>query len=312
MRKVIIWGYKLGKTRHTNSYVFHGYYKGFKRLGYETLWLDDEDDISGVNFDNCIFLSEGQVDSRIPLDKSSIYVIHNPNDLRYEGFRKINLQVFHKRIESDLIPGTHPSFTTKNPLTKVNQYTYVREDAIYQPWATDLLPEEINLDDAHNELENRECVWVGSYGDRETEYQNTIDLDLFFNECKKHNISVKIINPWVNPVSMEENRKLINKSFLAPAIQGPWQIKFGYAPQCRILKNISYGHFGITNHEFLNELFDNRLVCDPDPVVLAQKAIEKKFDKNLLNEIKFLMNEVKTKHTYVDRIKVIESVIGES
>jgi hypothetical protein len=306
-KKIIIWGHKLHS--HTSSYVHYGFYKAFKSLGFDTYWFDDNDDVSGFNFNNSIFLTEGQVDTKIPLNNTCKYILHSGNKDKYINLKKINIQIFHNNINSDFIPRTHPTFTTKDELTKINDYTYISSDTIYQPWATDLLPEEINDNEAKNEINNRECVWVGTYGDRVTEYQNSIELDLFFDECRKNNINVRIIDPWKNPVSFEENRKIVNKSFLAPAIQGPWQVKHGYAPQCRVLKNISYGHMGITNNELTNNLFNNMLVCDPNPVNLFYKSIEKKNSLKIIDEIKYLMNEVKAKHTYVNRVNVILSVL---
>jgi hypothetical protein len=306
-KRVIIWGHKLHS--HTSSYVHFGFYKAFKALGFDVYWFDDSDDVAEFNFDNCIFLTEGQVDKNIPLNKSCKYILHSGNHEKYLNLKKINIQIFHNFIEADPVPGTHPTFTTKNKITKINPYTYLTDETIYQPWATDLLPDEINLDEARNELNNKDCIWIGTYGDRISEYQNSIELDLFFDECKKNKINVKIIDPWKNPVSFEENKKMVNESFLAPAIQGPWQIKHGYAPQCRILKNISYGHMGITNNPHVNNLFDNLLVFDHDPARLFYKAIERKNNPNIINDIKFLMNEVKNKHTYANRANVILSVL---
>ena len=55
MIKAIIWGHKL--HTHTHSYIHNAYYKAFKKMGYETHWFDNNDDVSGFNFDNCIFLT---------------------------------------------------------------------------------------------------------------------------------------------------------------------------------------------------------------------------------------------------------------
>jgi hypothetical protein len=309
-RRVVIWGYKTHKTRHTNSYVFYGYHRAFVHLGFETLWLDDDDDVSNISFDDCIFLSEGQVDSKIPLRKTAKYVIHSANDVKYAGFDKTNLQIFHNTIAGPPPRESHPTFNTNDPLTKINDYTFVTKTTIYQPWATDLLPHEIDVNSAHNEMDRKTCVWIGSYGDRTTEYQNTIQLDAFFKECKRHGVSVSIVNPWSAPVSPEENRRLVHNSYLAPSIQGPWQIRYGYAPQCRIMKNISYGHMGITNHEFLNQLFGGRLVYDPDPARLFHKAVERKHSDTIISDIQDLMKYVQENHTFVNRVNVILSVLG--
>lgn len=303
--KIVIWGHKLHS--HTSSYVHYGYFKAFKEMGYETLWLDNSDDISHINFDNSIFLTEGQVDGKMPLNNTCKYVLHNCNKDKYTDVKnKINIQFPHNAIEHDTVPpGQHETFIAKSPVTKINEYTFVSAETLFQPWATDLLPREINLSDAHNEMNNKECVWIGTYGGGDTEFQNHKQLDPFFNECRKNGIRVKIIDPWAAPVSPEVNREMVHNSFFAPAIQGAWQVKFGYAPACRVLKNISYGHLPIVNSDTANRIFDNKLIYDSDSVTLFHKALAKKHDPKVIEDIKFLMNEVKEKHTFVNRAKQI-------
>ncbi len=48
-KKIIIWGHKYHS--HTHSYIHGGYYRAFKYLGYDVLWLDNSDNIDDYNFD---------------------------------------------------------------------------------------------------------------------------------------------------------------------------------------------------------------------------------------------------------------------
>ncbi len=297
--KAVVWGFKLKNNLipHTHSSIHKSFVKAFKHLGYETLWLDDNDDVSNINFDNCIFLTEGQCDAKIPINNSAYYILHNcsNNASRYVGLpsdHKLNLQFFHKAA-------------LERNLTKVNDYTYIGGDVIHIAWATDLLPHEIDENNANNEKNNKQCVWVGSYdrGDRSA-FQNNTELDPYFDECRKNNIKVRTSSPWGGPISDEENRNLVHSSYLSPAIQGPWQIDDLYIP-CRIFKHISYGHIGITNNAYVHKIFGEKLVYSRDPIDLFHKSIEKKNSPNCLNEIKSLMNEVKEKHTYINRINSI-------
>jgi len=75
-KRVVIWGHK-PITKHTHSYIHGAFCKSFKHLGYDTHWLDVSDNIEGIDFSNTLFLTEGQVDSGIPLIKDSYYVLHN-------------------------------------------------------------------------------------------------------------------------------------------------------------------------------------------------------------------------------------------
>ena len=296
--KVIIWGYKppMNHTHHSIHYAFN---KAFKALGENVLWLDEKDDTSNINFDNSLFFTEGQVDNNIPLNKSSKYILHNCNGLKYSDIaleNKLILQFFHKDVLA-------------YNLQKINDYTYFGDRTLYQPWATDLLPSEIDLNNAKNETNIKECVWVGSYHPTDrTEFENNSELDPFFNECYKHGIKLKHIDPWTRPISFEENKILINNAYLAPAINGKFQKKTSYLP-CRLFKNISYGNLGITNNEFANKIFKNNLIYDSDTSKLFHKSIDKKNDPNVLSYIKDLMQEVKDNHTFISRINTILKVL---
>ena len=67
--RVIIWGHKL--HTHTHSYIHYGFQRGFKHLNYDVYWFDNNDttndDFKNFNFDNCLFITEGQVDELIPI-----------------------------------------------------------------------------------------------------------------------------------------------------------------------------------------------------------------------------------------------------
>jgi len=106
-----------------------------------------------------------------------------------------------------------------------------------------------------------------------------------------------------NNISTEENQKLIQESVIAPSIQSKWQVDNGYIP-CRIFKNISYGKMGITNSRVVFELFQGKIVYDPDTYEACRKGLqyEEKPDTKLMVE---LMNVVKEKHTYLNRIQTI-------
>lgn len=299
-KQVIIWGYPL--YSHTHSFIMAHFKKGFDALGYKTKWLTDKDNIDGINFDGSLFFAAGEEEKKIPLNKSSCYVLHNTNSRKYieAGCKVLNIQ-------------THTIGTPKDPDCEVlNKWTVIKKgdiSCVYLAWATDLLPHEIDTNNITLN-NNKECVWVGTAGGGDSKFENGSILYPYFEEMKKNGIKTKIIDPWSKPVSPEENRQLVYNSFVSPALQGPWQVNNKYIP-CRIFKNMSYGSIGITNNKYVNEIFDNMLVYDDDPVILAKKSIEKKKDPKSIDELKYLMNEVRTKHTYINRIKVILDQIKE-
>jgi hypothetical protein len=280
--RVIIWGHPLNS--HTHSYIHYGFYHAFKYLGYETHWVDSRSDLSGINFSRCLFITEGQVDTGMPKLKDSYYLLHNSSEkeILEVGGKCLYFQVY-----------THDAPPRGE---SINKYTIIEDSSpvrcLYSCWATDLLPHEIDENSARNDLENRIVYWVGS---------NQENLEPFFRECRSNGIEVKIIDPWRSPITFETNRNYVNSSFISPAIQSNWQVSVGYIP-CRIFKNISYGHFGYTNSEMVNSIFDNELIYSPNVSELFYKAMEFKNSPIHLEKLKYLMNEVKNKHTYLNRI----------
>ena len=96
MNKIIIWGHK--NNGHTHGHIHSSYFKAFKYMGYETYWFDDNEDVSGFNFDNCIFLTEDQAQHNIPLNKSSKYILHHTKLDKYieHNLEYINLANYLK------------------------------------------------------------------------------------------------------------------------------------------------------------------------------------------------------------------------
>jgi hypothetical protein len=248
-----------------------------------------------MDFKETLFVSEGQVDRNIPLIKDSFYVLHNVDSSKYleAGCKILIIQVHTKE--------------TPSRGESINPYTTIQKSSIsclYQPWATDLLPHEIDLDSAKNNLTDPFCFWAGS------SQGNDGNINPFLETCSRNGVRIVYIDPWKNPISFEENRKRVNESYISPAIQSDWQVDNGYIP-CRIFKNISYGHFGYTNSDTVNSIFDNSLVYSDNPGDLFFKIIEKKNDHNHLKDLKELMANVKSNHTYINRIENILKFLPE-
>ena len=173
------------------------------------------------------------------------------------------------------------------------------------PWATDLLPYEI--DQIKKELSSIKkdkvarfigTCWGGTHG-------NIDKADQFRRACDEYGIPFEVTGGWQcgMDVDPEKNIDLIKKAYLAPTLVGQWQCENGYIP-CRIFKNISYGQFGITNSETVYKLFNKKIVYNQDPYKLFYDAIE--YAKNLdINELYDQMDFVKNKHTYLNRIDTL-------
>lgn len=289
--KVIIWGHKLHS--HTHSYVHNAFYRAFQHLGFNTYWFDDNDNVSSFDFSNSLFLTEGQVDKNIPIRDDCRYILHYCRSPKYltllEKGHCVILQVYNDFV------------LKRSDLVKVEPCVYydLYRKRIYMPWGTDLLPHEIDTIKARlpQFLKKSEVCWVGTIGGEL--FGNIHQISPFQRACAENNIQFKH-NTHINP---EEAQALISHSYMAPAIVGKWQQEVGYIP-CRIFKNISYGHMGITNSETVYELFDKKIVYNPDTYQLFYDA-KKRLETFTIEELYELMDVVKSKHTYINRIAVL-------
>jgi hypothetical protein len=272
-------------------------------MGIETLWLDEEDDIDKIDFSKTLFLTEGSADWNIPLRDDCFYILHNCNAKTYAHLSKLGRCITLQVYTDDVL--TRKGAKQIAPCI----YTHLAEGAIYMPWATNLLPHEIDAMKEHvpEVKKEQEIHWVGTIGGGV--HGNESELTPFINACKEHAFAFIHNNPWTKPVSSEETVKLMQKSFMAPAIVGSWQKEKGYIP-CRIFKNISYGQLGITNSPRTYELFEKKIVYHSDTRELFLAAKEK-LETLKIEEVHELMDFVKEKHTFVNRIDTLLTFFRE-
>ena len=288
VKKVVLWGHKL--HTHTHSYIHWGFKRAFEHLGYETLWLDYRDAINNIDFSNSLFITEGQVDRGIPVRDDCYYVIHNCKPDKYRHLLKNGHAIILQVYTHDCLKRNEPSFD-------FCFHYELSQPIIYMPWATDLLPHEI--DDMKQKIITRNqkrlvTTFVGTIS--QGGFGNQPQINAFNKACKEEGINFESGAKR----SMEDNIKMVQKALLAPALQGAWQCKQGYIP-CRIFKNISYGAMGITNSETVYNLFDKKIIYHPNEYELGKIAIER--SKSItIEEIHELKSIVLDKHTYINRI----------
>lgn len=300
VKKVVVWGYT--PDTHTHSYIHKSFYQAFKYLGYEAYWFNNKSDVSNFDFSNTLFLTSGSEESvGIPITSDGLYILHN-----CDHEKLLNIPVKNKIIIQVL---TDPVLSRPG-VEKINEYTYYGENVLYQPWATNLLPEEINYDDINIKRKNV-VNYVGSVLNSGA---NDLREELlrFSEGCFRDNIAVCVyggyspqscigrIMRFSGFISDARHIELIKESLYAPQLNGPVQLEMGYIP-CRIFKNISYGHYGVTNSAAVNRIFNDELIYDSDPRILYEKIKSGVSYKKRVE----LMKLVKEKHTYVNRIEQI-------
>ena len=326
--KVIIWGFPL--YTHTHSYIHYGWYKGFKSMGYETYWYHDGDFPKDFDYSNTLFITEGYADDSIPINESSIYFVHiarNPE--KYIGKVKRFIEI--RYLVDSIKDFNYDYVLDKSKCNKISECTYYEKlnnnggiaryhnnpipmeyECIYTCWATDLLPEEIKEENIYIPKE-KTIYWFGS-----ANHTNTHEIRLFYDECIKNDIKFITNNPWTNPKSFEEVQELTMKSYMSPDFRSsgdPGKIRLGETGTChkqigyiacRMLKSISYGHLGITNSRHTYELLDKTVIYNENESQLFYDAQKQLNNYNLIKE---QMTIVREKHTYLNRIMDLLSVL---
>ena len=75
---------------------------------------------------------------------------------------------------------------------------------------------------------------------------------------------------------------------------------------CRVFKNISYGHLGLTNSEEIYNEMDGNCIYNTDTRQLFYDGIK---NMNNFDLIKDGMQYVKENHTYINRVQSLLSVL---
>lgn len=283
MNKVIIWSHKLHESTH--SYVQNGYYRAFKRLGWETHWVDTRDNLDNIDFANSLIFVEHSVRKGIPIRKDCKYVTHHfpDNELLDQGIPFENIVKL-----GDYLP-------EKECNEKIAELTYWDNStrSIWQPWGTDLLPDEIDTDDYVSFNPNaKKLHYVAMLYDQghwwAQEFANIIG--------EKHGVEFMV---YTQNATDEENRNLIRQSFLCPDFRSDWHLQCGYIP-CRMWKNISYGRIPGTNSPLVKRALGDYVVFGGTPQTLYHNLLEAERNKTV--NMKEAMTYVKENHTFVNRV----------
>lgn len=286
--KVVIWGHKY--NNHTHGNIHSSYLKAFQHLGYDAMWLDDLDDVSGISFNDCLFFTEGNSQERIPLIKGSKYVLHHVDTYKYinAGVEFIELANYLQKCDT----GDSPYY--KDSIVEVVSQEELcfwdqKNKTIYQPWGTNLLPHEIEP----RVLPKSTTSDIFYFG---TAHDNQLEIRKFSNIAFCNGYNFRVVRG-----TDDENRRYAEQSLMSVDLRGEWHVECGYLP-CRVFKNISYGRITGTNSpnvaqklrgtvfsSDMSELFD-MLMRPTDGVVEAMECVKKNhtFINRCNNLLKFI------------------------
>ena len=306
-KKVIIWGYS--NPNHTHYYTHEALLRAFEFCGYEVHFFDDQNHPNDFDYSSSIFFTEGFADNNIPIRKDGIYFVHvcvNPQKYLDKEVKKlVDVRYLMNYMNNDnynfvLDRSTCEELDKGVLLEKENNYPY---EIIYMAWATNLLPDEINLNWAREKREKK-YYFAGSLSNS-GRFANGNLVTEFAQECNKNGISFQHIDPWKNPVPEEEHRRLITKSYLSPDFRNEQHKEWGYIA-CRLMKSISFGQLGLTNCPANASFLGEGVVCSDDPSELFYLGEEKKED---YETIESQMNSIKNHHTFVNRVRGLEKLL---
>jgi hypothetical protein len=129
--------------------------------GYNTHWFHDDNFPKDFDYNNCLFITEGYADNKIPIISTSIYFVHiSKNPEKYIGNVRRFIEI---RYLVDHIKDCNYNYILdKSKCKKISDCTYYEKlydnsgiakyhnnsikmnyECIYTCWATDLLPDEI-------------------------------------------------------------------------------------------------------------------------------------------------------------------------
>ncbi len=298
--KFIIWGHKLHESTH--SYIHNSYKKALDFLGYETHWVDHRDDISSIDFSDAVFIVEHARSQGMPFLKNCKYIQLSFND----EFEKNEIpfeNVITFRHHCDIVdPET---FEPKN-VEKIGELSYWdnKSRILYQAWATDLLPFEIDIENPIKfNKSSKRLNYVAMLCEKELwwwaeEFSTKIS--------NNHGVEFKL---YTQSIPDEENKNLIQKSFLCPDFRNDWHLRCGYIP-CRVFKNISYGRICGTNSPFIKQYFRDYVVFGGTPQTLYENLLDAEMNQKV--NMKEAMLYIKQNHTYINRVQNIIKLLEEN
>jgi hypothetical protein len=290
-------------------------------MEYDVYWFHDKDYPEDFDYTNCLFIGEGFADKKIPINDTSCYLImYCPSPIKYqESGRYIDVRMSAVNFKDHIqeysidkntaikigpacyfVPKTLKTVKVKNDYVDYEMDDY---DKVYIAWATNLLPDEFEEEDIYLERENSIYFFgtISAHGVCE----NYSNWQPFLKACNDNQIKFIHNDPWQNPVSMRDVIINTQKSLLGIDIRGPEHLKQKLLT-CRVFKNISYGHLGLTNSKSVYEELEGNCIYNENTEELFYDGVKNRSNYKLISDgMKF----VQENHTYINRVNTLLSIL---
>jgi hypothetical protein len=297
IKRIVIWGLKY--KYHTQRHIHKAFFETAKKMGLESIWLEDiKNNALKIKPGDLIISTQaiGKMvpekfsfeDYNLPIKEDVFYCLHNYKEIFTEKINNdnlIKLQVYNN------VDGAEQSDQKWNPVTFFNSKT----KTLYQPWGTNLLPEEFKKPTFNK---NSLMFWVGNVWNDKYNQGNIAEINELKDVLKKNKIKFQKIKVVPDLIHIF----LIRKSRIAPAIGGGVQVQRDYLP-CRMFKNISYGQLGITNIKKFKDILGNSFI-DGDTIEEIVENALKLSKEDYISKIIKQQQEIK-KYTYKNSIENI-------
>ena len=282
--------------------------KAFERLGCEIHWFSDQSFPSQSEFDysNCIFFvdNQGPLDHNVPIVDTGIYFAYDKFTNVNKYLNKVRCLVNYRVAEfKKTIPDDDRYVEIEKGVTFDTQASEPY-NVVYFSWATNLMPEEIDLDWVNKER-NNEYNFVGTI---HAPRPNVEPLHQQFIEIVKNKgILFNHYNPNVNPATDEEHVGILQRSMFVPDFRPQEQKDNWYLP-CRILKAISYGCLTVSDAPYLKNFIDDSILTSENAQEIFDLGVENQNNKEL---ILHQMEIIKRDHTYLNRCRGILKIVDQ-
>lgn len=299
IKRVVIWG--LRKKFHTHRYIHKAFYENAKKLGYEVIWVEDEKSNQKYIKSGDLIISAEPVGKMVPEKfKISDYNLPIRNDVFYclHKFKNIFLDELKNRVDKNRILEllVYENKAEESDI-KIRPAVFFdsQKRILYQPWGTNLLPQEFKKPVFNN---NKLVFWIGSVWNDINNHGNLNeikDLKIALEKRGLKFVHLRFIPDWLNIF-------LVRFSRIAPAIGGRIQAEVNYLP-CRVFKNISYGQLALTNVKKFKDILGEYFIEGDSIDELIGNVLlldEKKYKEMVIGQQKNINN-----YTYEKAIKNI-------